>query len=66
VWTGSIWLRIGTCGWFFVKTVMNLRVPFNFGNFLNTCTIGGFSRSAQLHEVSYLFFEEENIFGKIS
>jgi hypothetical protein len=35
-----------------VKTVMNLWVPKNSGKFLSGCTIGGFSRSAQLHEVS--------------
>jgi hypothetical protein len=33
-----------------VNTVMNLRVPQNAGKFLNSCTIGGFSRRAQLHE----------------
>jgi hypothetical protein len=34
-----------------VKTVMNLRVPKIAGKFLSSCTIGGFSRKAQLHEV---------------
>jgi hypothetical protein len=34
-----------------VNTVMNLRVPYNGGEFLSSCTIGGFSRSSQLHEV---------------
>jgi hypothetical protein len=33
-----------------VNTVMNLRVPQNAGKFLSTCTSGGFSRRAQLHE----------------
>jgi hypothetical protein len=33
-----------------LNTVMNLRVPQNAGNFLSDCTIGGFSRRAQLHE----------------
>jgi hypothetical protein len=32
-----------------VITVMNLRVPYNAGHFLSGCTIGGFSRRAQLH-----------------
>jgi hypothetical protein len=36
----------------FVNTVMNLRVPKNAGKFLSSCTTGGFSRSAQLHETS--------------
>jgi hypothetical protein len=36
-----------------VSTVMNLRVSYNAGKFLNCCTIGGFSRRAQLHAVSY-------------
>jgi hypothetical protein len=35
-----------------VDTVMNLRVPYNAGKFLRSCTIDGFSRRAQLHEVS--------------
>jgi hypothetical protein len=34
-----------------VNTVMNLRVvPLNAENFLSGCTVGGFSRRAQLHE----------------
>jgi hypothetical protein len=36
-----------------VNTVMNLRVPSNAGKFLSSCTIGGFSRRAELHEVSF-------------
>jgi hypothetical protein len=32
-----------------VNTVMNLSVPLNAGNFLSSCTIGTFSRRAQLH-----------------
>jgi hypothetical protein len=27
LWTGCIWVRIGTSGGLFVNTVMNLRVP---------------------------------------
>jgi hypothetical protein len=33
-----------------VNRVMNLRIPQNAGKFLRGCTIGGFSRRAQLHE----------------
>jgi hypothetical protein len=33
-----------------VNTAMNLRVPQNVWNFLTSCTIGGFSRRARLHE----------------
>jgi hypothetical protein len=33
-----------------VNTVMDLLVPYNAGKFLSSCTIGGFSRRAQLHE----------------
>jgi hypothetical protein len=33
-----------------VNTVMNLQVPYNVGKFLSSCTIGSFSRRAQLHE----------------
>jgi hypothetical protein len=36
----------------FVNMVMNLRVPYNSGKFLSSCTIGGFSRRTQLYEVS--------------
>jgi hypothetical protein len=35
-----------------VNTGMNLRVPLNVGKFLSSCTTGGFSRRAQLHEVN--------------
>jgi hypothetical protein len=35
-----------------VNMVMNLRVLQNFGQFLSSCTINGFSRRAQLHEVN--------------
>jgi hypothetical protein len=37
-----------------VNMVINLRVPQNFANFLNSCTTGGFSRRAQLHGDSYV------------
>jgi hypothetical protein len=33
-----------------VNTGVNLRVPYNAGNFVSSCTIGGFSRRVQLHE----------------
>jgi hypothetical protein len=33
-----------------VSTVMDVRVPLNAGNFLSGCTIGTFSRRAQLRE----------------
>jgi hypothetical protein len=33
-----------------VNTVTNLRVPYNAGKFLSSCTIGSFSRRGQLHE----------------
>jgi hypothetical protein len=33
-----------------VNTVMNLRVPQNAGKFSSGCTIGGFSRRAQLRK----------------
>jgi hypothetical protein len=35
-----------------VNKVMNIRVPSSAGNFLSSCTIGVFSRRAQLHEAS--------------
>jgi hypothetical protein len=36
------------------KTVMNLRVPTNFGEFLSSSITGGFSRRAQLHGINWL------------
>jgi hypothetical protein len=33
-----------------VNTVLNLRVPQNAGKFLRGCTIGGFSRRAQIRK----------------
>jgi hypothetical protein len=33
-----------------INTVMNLRVPYNTGKFLSSCTTDSFSRRAQLHE----------------
>jgi hypothetical protein len=33
--------------------VLKLGVPKNAGKFLSSCTTGGFSRRAQLHEVSF-------------
>jgi hypothetical protein len=36
------------------NAVMNLRVPYNAGKFLNAYTIGGLLCSAQLHGVGYL------------
>jgi hypothetical protein len=36
-----------------VDTVMYLRVPYNIGKFLNSCTNGGFSRRVRPDEVSY-------------
>jgi hypothetical protein len=35
-----------------VNTVMNFRVPQNFGKLLSSCTTGVFPRRVQLHEVS--------------
>jgi hypothetical protein len=35
-----------------VNTVLNLRVPQNAAKFFSRCPTGGFSRRAQLHEVS--------------
>jgi hypothetical protein len=44
-----------------VNTVMNLRAPYIFGKFLSSCTNGGFSRRAQIHEVSYIYFSKSNV-----
>jgi hypothetical protein len=37
----------------FVNTAINLRVPYNFGEFSSNCRIGGFKRRAQFHEDTY-------------
>jgi hypothetical protein len=52
-WDGMDWIDLAKDRYQWralVNTVMNLRVPQNAGNFLSSCTIGGFSRRAQLHE----------------
>jgi hypothetical protein len=54
-WSGIDWIDLAQDRdqWIaLVKTVMNLRVPYNFGKFLNGCVTGSFSRRAQLHVVS--------------
>jgi hypothetical protein len=67
-WVGNIKMDLREIGWdcmdwidvaqdrdqwrALVNTVMNLRVSYNAGKFLSNCTIGGFLRRAQLHEVS--------------
>jgi hypothetical protein len=40
--------------WALAHTMMNLQVCINIGKFLSSCTTGGFSRRAHLHEVSYV------------
>jgi hypothetical protein len=39
-----------------VKTVVNIRVPQSVVIFLSSCTTVGFSRRAQLHEVSWVTY----------
>jgi hypothetical protein len=53
VWYGVDWIVLAhdRDQWrALVNTVMNIRVPYNAGNFLSGCTIGGFSGRAQLRE----------------
>jgi hypothetical protein len=50
-WDGVDWINMAQDmdKWrVFVNTVLNLRVPYNAGKFLRSCTIGGSSRRAQL------------------
>jgi hypothetical protein len=63
-WVDNIKMDLGEIGWddmdwidlaqdrdqwrALVNTMMNLRVPDNVGKFLSSCTVGSFSRRAQL------------------
>jgi hypothetical protein len=52
-WDGIYWINLvqDRDQWrALMNTVMKLRVPLNLGEFLSSCTIGSFSRKAQLHE----------------
>jgi hypothetical protein len=51
MWTGLVWLRIGTGGELLWYSVLSLRVPWNAGKLSSGCTTGGLSSSAQLHGV---------------
>jgi hypothetical protein len=54
-WGGMDWIDLAQDRdqwWALVNTVINLLVPKNVWKFLRSCIIGGFSRRAQLHEVS--------------
>jgi hypothetical protein len=48
MWTGLVWLRIGTGG-----ELMNLRIPKNAGELSTVQTTRDLSSGAQLHGVSY-------------
>jgi hypothetical protein len=55
-WSGMGWIDLGQDNeqWrALVNAVIKLQVPQSVRKFLNSCTIGGFSRKVQLHEVSY-------------
>jgi hypothetical protein len=47
---GMDWIDLAHNRRALVNAVMNLRVPKNAGKFSSSCTIGSFSRRAQLHE----------------
>jgi hypothetical protein len=49
-WAGSIWLRIVTQRRALVNTAIKLLVPKNSAKCFRSCTIGGFSRKAQLRQ----------------
>jgi hypothetical protein len=52
IWIGLSWLRIETKWRALVNAVMNLRVPYNAGNFLTSRKPVSFSRRTVLHGVS--------------
>jgi glucose dehydrogenase len=68
MWLDNIKMEFNEMGWGFmawidvaqdrdqwralVNMVMNLRVPYKAGKFLNGCTTGGLSRRSELHTVS--------------
>jgi hypothetical protein len=56
-WCGMDWIDLAEDRdqWRAREHVMNFRVPRNAGKFLSSCTTGGFSRRAQLHEVSWFY-----------
>jgi hypothetical protein len=52
-WDGMDWINLAQDSdqWMALSnTMMNLRVPSNAGKFLSSCTIGSFSRRAQLRK----------------
>jgi hypothetical protein len=52
-WDGMDWIALAQNRdqWrALVNTIMNLRFPSEVGRSLSSCTIGGFTKSAQLHE----------------
>jgi hypothetical protein len=51
-WDGIYWIDLAQDRdqwWALVNAVMNLRIPYNASKLLSSCTIGGFSRRAQLN-----------------
>jgi hypothetical protein len=63
-WDGMDWIDLAQYRdqWrALVNTVMNLRIPQNSEKFLNSCSIGGFSRTTQLLEVSYLLEQRTHV-----
>jgi hypothetical protein len=56
IWTGLIWLRIGTSGGHLWTRLWTFRFHKLLRSFLSSCTTGGFSRRTQLHDVSFMPF----------
>jgi hypothetical protein len=55
-WDGIDWIDLAQDRDWLVRALVNiernLRVPWNAGKFLSSCTTGGLSRRAQFHDVS--------------